>query len=296
MFEGIFGMIDVDHSGTIDGQELTRCMALLGLDFAEDQVKRVISAYDVDKSGEIESDEFVSWAMTEYLKGDDNRRGVMMDTSANKEWLVPHEGTLRVDFIADPMPPGADLVGSDDGISGLLKNISRADTESERQVMLSKALDNSDIFLTAKQAQTIFEHCNKGQDKLVLIMQLMPQILEPRERCELVDSVLDLYNKVKLKVKLAGQFGSITGNPTGFYLLDLSDEGDRMAARKIAEFANYERRIGKALSGRGDTSQKGNWENFRNEMFMGKPFVLTAKWFTDIPKQGERLKCALLLD
>ena len=75
------------------------------------------------------------------------------------------------------------------------------------------------------------------------------------------------------------------GNPTGFYELDLSEEHNRIAARMIAEHANHERRMAKSR-GRDDTSQKGNWENFRNEIYMGKPFTLTSKFFNNIPHQG----------
>ena len=48
------------------------------------------------------------------------------------------------------MPPGPDLVGSDVGVDGLIKNMRAAKSEVERSALFDKAIVNSDIFLTAR--------------------------------------------------------------------------------------------------------------------------------------------------
>lgn len=37
----------------------------------------------------------------------------------------------------------------------------------------------------------------------------------------------------------------------------------------------------------GDCSQKGNWSSFRNEMFNGKPVVVTTEFASPMPRSGE---------
>lgn len=76
------------------------------------------------------------------------------------------------------------------------------------------------------------------------------------------------------------------GNPTGFHKLDLSFESDYQAAKKLAEFNNAERRASRATSGRGDTSFKGNWENFRSERFNDKRTTLNARFFINLIPSG----------
>jgi hypothetical protein len=39
----------------------------------------------------------------------------------------------------------------------------------------------------------------------------------------------------------------------------------------------------------GDCSQKGNWSSFRNEMFNGKPAVVTTEFASPMPRSGTLL-------
>ena len=286
MFHGIYTMVDADQSGNIDASEVQQCLALLGLDHRKENADRIISAYDVDKSGHIESDEFVSWLMGEYLTQPAVLQGCLLNASNGQKFEVPKSGFLTVDFIAEPMPPSADLVGTDVGIDGLIRNITNAETDAARKLMLDKALEHSDVYMTFKQAKEIYDQCKKGMDSFDLIMKIMPMIREHQQRAQLIDSVLTLDQKLRLRVQLGASFGPLLGNATGHYSLDLAVSADRLSARRVAEFGNSERRESKTRSGRGDTSQKGNWENFRNEQH-GETFVeLNGKWLADIPRRG----------
>jgi Ran GTPase-activating protein (RanGAP) involved in mRNA processing and transport len=286
IFHGIYTMVDADASGNIDASEVQQCLALLGLDHRKENAERIISAYDVDKSGHIESDEFVSWLMGEYLTQPAVLQGSLIDERTGYPFEVPKKGFLTVDFIAEPMPPSADLVGTDVGIDGLIKNIRSAETDAARKLMLDKALEHSDVYMTFKQAKEIYDQCKKGMDSFELIMKIVPMIREHQQRAQLIDSVLKLEQKLRLRVKLGASFGPLLGNATGYYSLDLENADDRLVARRVAEFGNSERRESKTRSGRGDTSQKGNWENFRNEQH-GETFVeLNGKWLADIPRKG----------
>ena len=110
---------------------------------------------------------------------------------------------------------------------------------------------------------------------------------DPQQCSQLVNKNFTLRQALALKKSLGPSFGVIMGNATGRYVLDLENESHRVTARKIAELNNFEKRFSRTKSGRGDTSQKGNWENFRNETFNGKIIKLDSNWFTRIPRMGK---------
>ena len=91
--------------------------------------------------------------------------------------------------------------------------------------------------------------------------------------------------KRRLQGALGNAYYAIMGIPSGHYKLDMTKETDRMCLQKLAAINNTE--TSKRRKARnGDTSQKGNWMNFRNEFFRGKPHTISS-WFLDpVPKQG----------
>lgn len=91
--------------------------------------------------------------------------------------------------------------------------------------------------------------------------------------------------KRRLQGALGYAYYPIMGIPTFHYKLDLSKSGDRMCLSKLAAINNTETTFRRKRR-LGDTSQHGNWMNFRNEVFRGEPFKI-SRWFLDpIPKQG----------
>ena len=69
--------------------------------------------------------------------------------------------------------------------------------------------------------------------------------------------------------------------------MDLEKDLHRIAARKISEQNNFEKRFSKNKSERGDTSQKGTWDNFRNETFNKDVLQLNSQWFNHVPQFGK---------
>lgn len=77
----------------------------------------------------------------------------------------------------------------------------------------------------------------------------------------------------------------------GFYSLDLSNQMDKFCFNKLLEMGMTiaYRRAKKSRLGYGtlgDCSQKGNWSAFRNEIFNGKPVVVTTDFASPMPKSG----------
>ena len=91
--------------------------------------------------------------------------------------------------------------------------------------------------------------------------------------------------KRRLQQLLGNAYYPIMGIPTAHYKLDLSSENDRMCLTKLAAINNSETHTRRSAK-LGDTSQKGNWMNFRNEVFRGAPFTVTSWWLDPVPQQG----------
>lgn len=75
-------------------------------------------------------------------------------------------------------------------------------------------------------------------------------------------------------------------NPTGSWMLDLSLRAHRDVLAMLHAVHMEETNFSRNCSMRGDTSQKGNWTNFRNERLNQQPFVMTPEWCTNMPHRG----------
>ena len=284
IFRSVFHIVDIDNSQQVDRKEMKLAMVLFAIKITDEEIDRIISEYDIDKSGEIEEDEFVSWMINKYCKQKQADKQPVKLKGSN--WEIPQEGVLTIDFRADRMPPTAAEIGSDEGVKRLLHNIQHADTDAEKAKLFDMATANSDIYLTSAQAQELMASTAKG-DEVSAIKKLLPQLSDPQQCCQLVNNNLTLRQALLLRKQLGPAFGVILGNATGRYVLDLEKDGHRVAARKIAELNNYEKRFSRTKSGRGDTSQKGNFENFRNENLNQEQQKLDSNWFVKIPKFGK---------
>jgi hypothetical protein len=89
-----------------------------------------------------------------------------------------------------------------------------------------------------------------------------------------------------LRLKLKNTFRALTGNAGGHYYLDLSDPIDWHSGQKIAAFNSLEKNKAIVETPTRDTSQNGDFENFRNATFNGRPINLTSTWFINCPTAG----------
>merc|ERR1719217_180574 len=56
----VFNVMDPDHSGTIDTEELREGLRKIGHWLKEDELRQLFSVYDEDQSGEIDYKEFIA--------------------------------------------------------------------------------------------------------------------------------------------------------------------------------------------------------------------------------------------
>jgi hypothetical protein len=134
----------------------------------------------------------------------------------------------------------------------------------------------------------ILEVSSADPDKILVLYQ------ESGAKEEVPKSMITLLGEAAVsaeteKRRLQGALGNayypIMGIPTGHYKLDMTKDTDKLCLQKLAAINNTETSK-RRKSRNGDTSQKGNWMNFRNEIFRGNPHTISS-WFLDpVPKQG----------
>ena len=289
-FHAVFTIIDNDGSGSLDALELKSALKILGIQPSMAEVDGIIRHYDVDGSGSIEKDEFVDFLETRAREEAMRKRNLtsgtnraLLDVSTNEAWEMPSEGTLSVSFISEKVAT-EDGSSSDQGVHNLIQNISRS---PQRAALLDVAIDDTEIEFSADQAQAILKECGAdAMTKLHTLAKLLPQMCSVNDAHKLISNELDLQERMKLRQLLGSLHAPIMGNATRYYYLDLSKPLDHRAAGRIAQTARAEREFSKKRSGRADTSQHGNWENFRNARFNSDPIVLTQSFFTSLPKTG----------
>ena len=284
-FRAIFCLVDKDHGGSLDRSEILESMSFIGLQPSEKEVDRVIAQYDVDGGGTMEEDEFVNYMLVKYCGELHAEKPPLCDKGV--EWHVPQEGVLQLEFAAEPMLPSDEEVGSDAGVKALLENLERMPSDAERLRVFEMAITDADVYFTPQQAQDLADAVQKFVGKIRTMAQLLPLLPTVESRVQIVQTNLNSKEQWQLRAALGTSWKVLLGNSTGYYSLDLSVPNDRLAAKLIAQVANHERQLSRDKSGgRRDTSQHGNWCNFRNESFNGEKMQLEPHWFTSLPMIG----------
>ncbi|KAE9012211.1 hypothetical protein PF005_g10226 [Phytophthora fragariae] len=314
-FHAVFQMIDEDRSGKIDADEVEEAFKMLGIhSYDEKEIANAISTYDISGDGEMEEYEFVEFMKDRLLDrikskllgpdssdDDANVEKVplvsLLDAATQKPWVIPEDGQLEVDFLYD-----REAFATNDeafrqgkisrvGLELLIRNITQvATSKAEQDDLFHVAMYDSEIRLTAVQAYQLLDACHylKPESKKIETIALMlPQMLTAKEAQILVGRTLTLMQRCRLKARMGSAYSVVLGNPTAHYSFDLAKLKDRIALNKLAEVAQSEKLFSKLRSGRADTSQHGNWENFRNEELDGHSIVLTNTFFHSLPRRGK---------
>ncbi|TMW59348.1 hypothetical protein Poli38472_004417 [Pythium oligandrum] len=237
---------------------------------------------------------------------DDNYERVALRDVSGVIWKVPTSGFLFVDFVSemktdgdeafdDPndlsspylrRKPRASHLIADIAISKLLNNIQNISNNSDEQSEFFQAvLERSNLFFTAHQAEGVLRKqgaLKSWPRKLYGLSRILPQMVNRYEAMTLVNRVLEpsrqWQQRQELRRTVGKLFSVLLGSVTNRYRIDLHVESDRVLLKKLAVISQEEKQFSKNRSGRRDTSQNGNWENFRNAKLDGVPYLLTTQF------------------
>jgi hypothetical protein len=297
----LFHKVDVDGSGELDKEEIGDLLVGLGLDLHEDRINDIMDTYDLDKGGTLGLSEFIVFlraqARDTQSRIDDILFSPVMTLPGETErWVPPRQGIVSFRIM--------------DGFSTKkhYRTLSSVDRDSIDEVAGSTG--DSSAALTTKglsgfkirldEAFNLYFTIMRGtQDKIAALCTLLPQMKDEEDSKVLIKKALgnNLNDLLKLKRAMGASLRPILGHLNGFFQLDLSVQSDRLAISKLMEISNTERDNDMEdclLKGTscGDTSQKRNWQGFRNERFhpkVSQPGV-NAEDPDDLFDQGEDIE------
>ncbi|GMH50206.1 hypothetical protein TL16_g00716 [Triparma laevis f. inornata] len=195
-------------------------------------------------------------------------------------WQVPHEGILELAYVSNKPLENSEM--NADQFKVLKSQISRSDKEDDRRATsLVKQLSDTFAFNSSQVGEMIDEFENSNS-KVVVATRLFTQVSDT-DNAERLLAKLNQLERKQVEKKLGQFYYFNSKNPTGHYRLNLSIEFERLVAVRVAEVNNTEKLV-QRLEGKLDLTQKGNWENLRNETFDGEKFVYTSSW--KIPHRG----------
>ena len=196
-------------------------------------------------------------------------------------WEVPEEGILELAFVSNK--PLANSEMNESQFKVLKDQLARTERDDDRKAKsLVKHLTDTFAFNSAQVGEMIDEFENSSS-KVTVATRLFTQVSDNNNNAERLLSKLNQLERKQVEKKLGQFYYFNPKNPTGHYRLNLSIEFERMVATRLADVNNTEK-LSSRLEGKLDLTQKGNWENFRNEMFDSEKFSYTSSWL--IPHRG----------
>ena len=184
------------------------------------------------------------------------------------DYDLPHEGVLSVTYIATPRIPRLSDTVSHLFVERVIKLISDVQRTKNRLAIL-KAFCR-EFFVSAEMAGRLLKLFTDSVSKIDAALFLLPRIVDWSNATQFVyDWLTEHELRVLASTGKAGQLFSFgfAYNPTGAFKLNLANLIDREIAFYLVHISSEEEITRKKLKGSGmlDTSQKGDWDSFRNE-------------------------------
>ncbi|TYZ68401.1 hypothetical protein PybrP1_006189 [[Pythium] brassicae (nom. inval.)] len=308
-----FAMVDADQSGSLNADEIATALRFMGFqDISPPNIELMIAHYDLNGSGEIDESEFLEFMKAEAFESDEQQaasgvdeayESIALREASGTIWKILTTGTLHIEFDkshdhvlqtgdgdsahgsrrrSSALSPSQTV--SDAGVAKLVSSVQGVSRNNAEQAEFLKAvLADSDLFLTASQAEQLLEKQGELKStprKLAALVRILPQMASRREAIALTVRLFDprqqWHERFALRRQLGNMYSVLLGSLTSRYAFDLTSPDDRAALKKLALIAQEEKLFSKNRSGRGDTSQHGNWENFRHATVDGKMVLLTS--------------------
>ena len=216
---------------------------------------------------------------------------VLNDKRTGKKWEVPREGIVKVDIHHRVKMPSINSIISKHGLMVLLLVVIHARTETDRTNWLR--LLTMDAWFSCEQVQHMLDRLSQerllGAGSLNLQMVLLAlwnRIVDVENKFDFICANLSLEGRQELANSCTFEkFRFSWLNPTGRWRLDLSRRVHRDLFMQLTAVNNWQSSRSQEAK-RDDTSQNGNWNNFRNETYRGESFVMDKEWLQDIPSHG----------
>jgi len=214
---------------------------------------------------------------------------------------LPKEGRLTFYFKCDKRLPGIYDCLTDNAIETWIAIIHNAKTDEDRVNWLKLVM--CDYYVTTTQIQYVLDKLDSMQsdhmklDRRQVLLRTWMKILDSDKKYAFMSKQLEDGEDRNGLAKMLGftRFRLNFLNPTGHWRLDLADANHQEVWQMLLTLEGKERAVSKSNKG-GDTSQKGNHSNFRNEKLNGIPLQERSQDLVQIHKKGELSQGTLEFD
>lgn len=188
--------------------------------------------------------------------------------------------------------PSAFDVGDDSGVDSIIRAMQNCKSDSQKMLIFEEAVQSPYFFMNSLQGQLFLDELcgpqharTKKQSQVIsLIGSILPQLVNAENCCKFTDMNLDDEGKLELRVKMGPMYCALLGSPTGHYVFDMKNEKQASYCRKLASIANSETKYAQQL--KTNTSQHGNYSNFRNEQMGALNVKVTGPFVANCPNFG----------
>lgn len=217
----------------------------------------------------------------------------VVNKNTNLKYYPPSVGIMKVNFAHRIILPDATMSLNADSFNTLLRIISKATTSADRNKFLR--LIFQDVSCTTSQVQFFLENLKREKilrpgdiDKMDVFVAVWAKLIDSENKFRLVYSHFSKEERKTLAKLLTNeQYRFIWANATGYYNLNLSNTIQYDLMLQLAAINTVESEYGKSSQNRRcDTSQNGNWFNFRNERYNNNEFVFDTAFLYRIPRQN----------
>ena len=197
------------------------------------------------------------------------------ETWTRADWQLPGDGILRLTYRDTPdIKRFTDVVEAE--MMYQLLDLMQHKMVTDYGLRLLK-LASQEFWLTAEYAASFFGLMRDSESRIAATVAMLPRVVDTINISRgLLDWLTD--NEYKAVEKKLGPelFHFVQGNPTGHYKLQLGNPQHRMLVNKLVAIS-YEETLFRKEHDMIDTSQKGDWENWRNETLNGAPYDFDEK-------------------
>ena len=215
----------------------------------------------------------------------------------SERYVPPKTGVVKCTFRQEMSVPTLDLCITDSGFNVLQIIIENGRTENDKKMWL-RLLCQDSYFTTAqvnsmitrfKKSNTIGEG---GLTTLDILKSTWRGLLDTENMFDFLFEHADKHQRKDLVYAMSlVRYKFNWSNPTSFWRLNLADKVQRSVMLQIIAINNSESEHSKQYSGRQDTSQNGNWYNFRNEKYtvngqISQDFIIDKDFIRNLPTVG----------